>query len=106
MQVALTLWRGAPAAGQDGAADAAADGRSLLPSCAPAALPQQRVLHHSALPFLCKHVPLLLPAQMEGPCLVVLTDGTVAQSYIPDNDFRWGWDCVGGWVRGWEGGWT
>ena len=26
--------------------------------------------------------------QMEGPCLVVLTDGTVAQGHIPDGDWR------------------
>ena len=47
--------------------------------------------------LVCKPMPLLLPllllhlgllVQMEGPCLVVLTDGTVAQSYIPGNDFR------------------
>lgn len=28
---------------------------------------------------------------MEGPCLVVLTDGTVAQAHIPDDD----WRCAG-----------
>jgi hypothetical protein len=26
--------------------------------------------------------------QLEGPCLVVLKDGTVAQSFIRDGDFR------------------
>ncbi len=26
--------------------------------------------------------------QMEGPCLVALTDGTAAQSHIPTGDFR------------------
>lgn len=29
--------------------------------------------------------------QMEGPCLVVMSDGTVARSHIPDHD----WRCVG-----------
>ncbi|PRW60288.1 cell division isoform B [Chlorella sorokiniana] len=27
-------------------------------------------------------------SQMEGPCLVVMTDGTVAQGHIPDHDWR------------------
>ena len=36
----------------------------------------------------CCFIWACLLVQMEGPCLVVLTDGTVAQSYIPDNDFR------------------
>ncbi len=72
---------------------------ALLPGRAEHRLPAQPCcsyqvcLRRPAQPCCSQHtaapVPfLLLSLQMEGPCLVVLTDGTVAQGHIPDHDWR------------------
>lgn len=55
-----------------------------------AALPDQLPWFAPTPPFVPG--PPLRRVQMEGPCLVALADGTVAQSHIPDGDFR----CVEG----------
>jgi hypothetical protein len=32
--------------------------------------------------------------ELEGPCLVVFKDGSTAQAFIPQNDFRWVGGCM------------
>ena len=68
----------------------------LLPACLPAclfetakgsALVSMKVLPHAG-PSLLVSLDSAMPVQVEGPCLVIFKDGTVAQSHVPEADYR------------------